>query len=351
MDNFRPYQLECAVRLLHWQNGVLEDGAAPGTSGPRTTSCWRCRAESISRTSRAAGPIYIKLKSGTYEVEWLQAESGRYCRQPDLTVIDGSRDLAPPEHVGGRLGLPLAPEGEASPMSFRSMPTWAVPVSAGRLVRARHPQPLAGLLLALAIASLGRADWPMPGHDPARSSWAAQDKVEAVLRPIWHRKIGPYIPSKVQIITVAAAGRMPALVLVSTLRGIVRARSRRWPGTVALSHGDADRPVADGGGRRGLLRFDRQDRPRAGRRLGQSHLADPAGRGGFRHQSRGGRRPGAARLPRRLLLCLRRRDRRPAVELSRRGADLVLGGVRSGDRSTSPTSTTTSMPFTRGTAS
>jgi len=60
----------------------------------------------------------------------------------------------------------------------------------------------------------------MPGHDPARSSWASQDKVEAVLRPIWQRNIGPYIPSKVQIITVAATGRVPALVLVSTSRGL-----------------------------------------------------------------------------------------------------------------------------------
>jgi outer membrane protein assembly factor BamB len=60
----------------------------------------------------------------------------------------------------------------------------------------------------------------MPGHDPARSSWASQDKVERGLRPIWQRKIGPYIPSKVQIITVEAAGRVPALVLVSTSRGL-----------------------------------------------------------------------------------------------------------------------------------
>jgi len=82
------------------------------------------------------------------------------------------------------------------------------------------PHRVAGLILTLASASLARADWPMPGHDPARSSWASQDKVEAVLRPIWQRKIGPYIPSKVQIITVAAAGRVPALVLVSTSRGM-----------------------------------------------------------------------------------------------------------------------------------
>src|SRR5512141_1850115 len=81
-------------------------------------------------------------------------------------------------------------------------------------------QRVAGLILVLAIASLARADWHRPGHDPARSSWASQDKVEAGLRPIWHRKIGPYIPSKVQIITVAAAGRVPAMVLVCTSRGL-----------------------------------------------------------------------------------------------------------------------------------
>jgi len=79
---------------------------------------------------------------------------------------------------------------------------------------------IAGLILVLAIASPGKADWPMPGHDPARSSWASQDKVEAVLRPLWCRKIGPYIPSKVQIITVQAAQGAAALVLVSTSRGL-----------------------------------------------------------------------------------------------------------------------------------
>lgn len=79
---------------------------------------------------------------------------------------------------------------------------------------------IAVLILVLAIASFARADWPMPGHDPARSSWASQDKVEAVLRPLWYRKIGPYIPSKVQIITVQAAQGVPALALVSTSRGL-----------------------------------------------------------------------------------------------------------------------------------
>ena len=90
-----------------------------------------------------------------------------------------------------------------------------IPYAAGRCGTgsALNTSSVAGLLVVLAIASLGRADWPMAGHDPARSSCASQDKVEATLHPIWHRKIGPYIPSKVQIITVAAAGRVPALRL------------------------------------------------------------------------------------------------------------------------------------------
>ena len=76
------------------------------------------------------------------------------------------------------------------------------------------------LVLALTITSIASADWPMPGHDPARSSWASRDKIEPALRPVWHRKIGPYIPSRVQIVTVAATADVPALVLASTSRGL-----------------------------------------------------------------------------------------------------------------------------------
>jgi hypothetical protein len=81
---------------------------------------------------------------------------------------------------------------------------------------------VAGLVAVLAIASLGRADWPMPGHDPARSSWASQDTVDAVLRPIWQRTIGPYIPSKVQIITVAAVRALHQLALLVSTSAVVR---------------------------------------------------------------------------------------------------------------------------------
>ncbi len=79
---------------------------------------------------------------------------------------------------------------------------------------------VAAALLAMVLGGAAHADWPMPGHDPQRSSWAPEDQVAARLKPLWCRKIGPYIPNKVQIITVAAGPNWPALVLVSTARGL-----------------------------------------------------------------------------------------------------------------------------------
>ncbi len=35
---------------------------------------------------------------GSYEVEWLHPETGRYYRLPDLTVAGGSREFVPPAH-------------------------------------------------------------------------------------------------------------------------------------------------------------------------------------------------------------------------------------------------------------
>lgn len=105
-------------------------------------------------------------------------------------------------------------------------------------------QRVSALVLVMALAYLARADWPMPGHDAARSSWASQEVVERNLRPIWHRKIGPYIPSKVQIVTVAAAGRVPALVLGDARQApraeLLRGRLHRLSGI-----GEARRPPSE----------------------------------------------------------------------------------------------------------
>jgi hypothetical protein len=43
------------------------------------------------------GTNHVRLASGSYQVEWLHAGTGRYCQQPDLTAVDGSRQFVPPE--------------------------------------------------------------------------------------------------------------------------------------------------------------------------------------------------------------------------------------------------------------
>ena len=40
----------------------------------------------------------IKLAAGSYAVEWLRAETGKYFPQPEVTVADGSRNFAPPNN-------------------------------------------------------------------------------------------------------------------------------------------------------------------------------------------------------------------------------------------------------------
>ena len=44
------------------------------------------------------GTNCIKLDAGSYDVEWLCPETGRYFTQPRLTVPAGRREFAPPEH-------------------------------------------------------------------------------------------------------------------------------------------------------------------------------------------------------------------------------------------------------------
>lgn len=114
VDNFRPDQLEVLYdfftgRTEYWKmaphlelvasHNVLL--ALPGR-------------EYIAYFPRG-GTNYIQLKSGTYEVEWLHAESGRYCRQSGLTVLDGSREFAPPEHLSDDWVLHLRQKEEPAP--------------------------------------------------------------------------------------------------------------------------------------------------------------------------------------------------------------------------------------------
>jgi hypothetical protein len=96
-DNFRPQQLEVLYdfftqRAEYWKmsphlelvasHNVLL--ALPGR-------------EYVAYFPRG-GTNAVQLVPGPYEVEWLHPETGRYYRQPELTVAAGSREFVPPEH-------------------------------------------------------------------------------------------------------------------------------------------------------------------------------------------------------------------------------------------------------------
>lgn len=68
-------------------------------------------------------------------------------------------------------------------------------------------------LLVSVTANHARADWPMLGANPQRTSWVA-DEVRGDVRPVWYRPIEPYINYKVQVI--AADGKL----FISTARGM-----------------------------------------------------------------------------------------------------------------------------------
>ncbi len=106
---------------------------------------------------------------------------------------------------------------------------------------------LAALLIALAAAGAARADWPMPGHDPQRTS-RSSDRVPIPARPIWHTKIDALIPSRSQIITVDAGSGHASTLLVTAADGIhaldPQTGAERWVYAMDMPPGDA--PTAEG---------------------------------------------------------------------------------------------------------
>jgi len=42
------------------------------------------------------GTNYVQVAAGSYQVEWLHPETGRFIKEPDLTLADGRRDFIPP---------------------------------------------------------------------------------------------------------------------------------------------------------------------------------------------------------------------------------------------------------------
>ncbi len=81
---------------------------------------------------------------------------------------------------------------------------------------------LAGLFLLLAFASskFCRAEWPMPGHDTRRTSHAPEDIMDPCIKPLWHRPLDAYIPSRAQIITMEGRNGTRDTVLVTAAAGL-----------------------------------------------------------------------------------------------------------------------------------
>jgi hypothetical protein len=80
---------------------------------------------------------------------------------------------------------------------------------------------LAGVTLLLAGSAAARADWPMLGANPKRSSWVP-DEVLGTPSVEWFRVIDPYVDPKIQVIaaTVPGAPSAPRRLFVSTARGL-----------------------------------------------------------------------------------------------------------------------------------
>jgi len=55
------------------------------------------------------------------------------------------------------------------------------------------------LLLAIGAIAADVDGWPMPGANPERTSWVAEE-VPGRLTPIWYRPIEPYIGQNVHLV-------------------------------------------------------------------------------------------------------------------------------------------------------
>lgn len=67
--------------------------------------------------------------------------------------------------------------------------------------------------------------WPMAGHDNQRTSWAPESLGGLPTKPLWHKRIDPYIPSKAQLVTLLGNGTRPDLVFVPTSKGVYAFRA------------------------------------------------------------------------------------------------------------------------------
>ena len=77
------------------------------------------------------------------------------------------------------------------------------------------------IILCICLVYVGQvlADWPMPGHDPQRTS-CSTESIGVCDSPVWCVQFDPYIPSRACIITKEAEGGVPDTVYVTAADGI-----------------------------------------------------------------------------------------------------------------------------------
>lgn len=95
IDNFRPENLETlydffTTKTEYWKMAPHLELVAAQNSLLATPG-----SQYVAYFPRG-GTNSIQLAAGTYSVEWLHAESGKYYPQPAVTVTDGRRDFTPP---------------------------------------------------------------------------------------------------------------------------------------------------------------------------------------------------------------------------------------------------------------
>ena len=99
------------------------------------------------------------------------------------------------------------------------------------------------ILLIMAFPNIGHAEWPMPGHDPQRTSHAPEDIMNPCATPVWHREFDAYIPSRSQIITMEGHNGSLDTVFVTAADGIHALNpatgSERWHYQMELPPGDS----------------------------------------------------------------------------------------------------------------
>ncbi len=99
-------------------------------------------------------------------------------------------------------------------------------------------------VFALCLFIFGQclADWPMPGHDPQRTS-CSTESIGVCTTGHWCLPFDPYIPSRTCIVTKAAEGIVPATVYVTAKDGIhaldPATGAYRWLYSMAMPPGDA----------------------------------------------------------------------------------------------------------------